>query len=472
MMNRRNFFKAGLMASLAAGAGIAKAESSEKVKKTKKYTSVRETDVLVVGAGAAGCPTAIAAARGGAKVILLDEDSLIGGAPVDMYVSYICGGPRLGIISEMCDLLLKKYNITPHKHQNGAMWFFPTSVNFALMEMIAAEKNISIVTNAPVCGAIMSDKGKDGRRKILGVEYIDSYNKLRAIKAKIVVDATGTGSLSEFAGVECMFGREAKSEFNERLALDKHENKVQNCTQMFMMQAFRPDANIQTPEYWKTRINNRLILDSGVGFTSFRPREYARKNITQYLVWGAHGACDTRDNVALAHLQADIIKRLMPLQAEMWKFGYAMNLAPKIGVRECRRVVGDQILTSEDLLKQTGEVQGAAPKYPDDGIAQGRYVLDCWGRPDIAKNKIDKIQLRFAIPYGCTLAKGVENLMLAGKHISGTSLAASAYRVQPIVAGVGQAVGTAAAMAIAAKTQPRSIDINALKASLKTQGIL
>ena len=64
-----------------------------------------QTDVLVVGAGSSGIPAAIAAARQGAKVVLLEEDFVPGGAPVDMYVAMLCGGPRVGIYREMAEHL-------------------------------------------------------------------------------------------------------------------------------------------------------------------------------------------------------------------------------------------------------------------------------------------------------------------------------------------------------------------------------
>ena len=78
---------------------------NEKVEKAKPKYPTLKCDVVVVGAGPGGVPAAIAAARQGAKVILLEEDNMPGGAPVDMYVPFICGGPRVGVFQEMIQVL-------------------------------------------------------------------------------------------------------------------------------------------------------------------------------------------------------------------------------------------------------------------------------------------------------------------------------------------------------------------------------
>ena len=108
--------------------------------------------------------------------------------------------------------------------------------------------------------------------------------------------------------------------------------------------------------------------------------------------------------------------------------------------------------------------------FPDDVISWGEYAIDAWGR-QIPKELQGKL-FTFGIPLSACVVKGVENLMMAGKHISGTSLAMSCYRVQPILGMLGQGVGNAAAMAVAAKTQPLHIDVPKLQKKLAAQGTL
>ncbi len=425
----------------------------------KKYAATDEADVVVVGAGPAGIPAAISAARNGAKVLLVEEDSLVGGAPVDMYVSYLCGGPRLGICKEMREKLAKHYDISGKP--SGGSWFFPSTFALVLREMIDKEKNIKLITRAPVCGAIMERKGNSN--KILGVEYRDDLGNLFAAKGKVVIDATGTGLLSEFAGAKYMYGREAKSDFGERYALDKADDKVQLCTLMCCVQRFRPNAEIDIDALLQNKsFTHRLVLDSGYNFTKDVPKEKLRSDVYQYLMWAANAQCDTRDTLALGRAQNKLMTELMPILARnFWKQGFTLHIAPKIGVRECRRVIGDKVITSEDLF---------LPKYPDDVISQGRYVLDSWGRGNL--KGMEKKILKFGIPYFATIVKGIDNLMMAGKHISGTSLAMSAYRVQPIVASMGQAVGWAAAEAAKKNTSPRNLEVKEIQKAMAKQEIL
>jgi len=178
-------------------------------------------------------------------------------------------------------------------------------------------------------------------------------------------------------------------------------------------------------------------------------------------MWTAAKGCDTRDSVSIANATAEIMNTVIPEFSDaFWKEGYALHVAPKLGVRECRRVIGDKIITCEELMK---------PEFPEDVISQGVYRIDSWGRklpPDHLKS------LSFGIPYFATVVKGIDNLMMAGKHISGTSLAMSAYRVQPVLAGIGQAVGLAASMSAAANSNPRDINIKDLQKRLAAQGML
>ncbi len=100
-INRRDFItKMSAIAALSVlPSSFVAAMGNEKVEKAKPKYPTLKCDVVVVGAGPGGVPAAIAAARQGAKVILLEEDNMPGGAPVDMYVPFICGGPRGGSVS-------------------------------------------------------------------------------------------------------------------------------------------------------------------------------------------------------------------------------------------------------------------------------------------------------------------------------------------------------------------------------------
>ena len=456
-MLRRSFFKstaiaaAGAAAAAASAAGNAKPENSWR----KKYASIKDADVVVVGAGPAGIPAAISAARNGCKVILLEEDALPGGAPVDMFVSFPCGGPQnIGIFGEIKRRAKEQFDISSGKQH--ALWFFPSTWAFVVSEMIAAEKNITLISNAPACGVF-----KKGAR-IAGVEYRGGAGKVCLAKGKVVIDATGSGILSELAGAETMFGRDTKAAFGEEFAIDKPDGKVQPCTLMAVVQRFKKVENCKIEKLLKNEfMTKRLIAHSGIGFAK-NISEDILKNVDQYLMWVGAKSCDTRDSNALAAAQMDIVNNFAPdIIKAFWREGFTVHIAPKIGVRECRRVVGDKILTMRDIMDE---------KFPQDVISWGKYRIDAWGRK--LPKEIAHKSLTFGIPFGATVVKGFDNLMMAGKHISGSSIAMSAYRVQPIVACMGEGVGCAAAMAAKAGVNPRQVDIKALQKQLAKQGIL
>ncbi len=328
-----------------------------------------------------------------------------------------------------------------------------------LAEKIAAEENLTFILNAPVCSVIKDSKDKS---KIIGVEYRNIDGRMSRVRAKVVIDATGSGVLSELAGAKFMFGRDAKEDFNEEYAADKRDSKVQPCTMMAILQRFKKVENCQIAKLLKNDFfKKRFVAVSGVGWAKKIPEEIVAKT-DNFMMWVGAVPCDTKNNFELAKAQQKIINNFVPqFEQELWKEGFTIHIAPKIGVRECRRILGDKIITSNDLLSD---------KYPDDVISWGKYRIDAWGRK--LPKEIAHKPLNFGIPYGATLVKGFENLMMCGKHISGSSIAMSAYRVQPIVACMGEAVGCAAAMSVAQGVSPRNVDIKQLQKVLVKRGIL
>ena len=115
-----------------------------------------DTDIVVVGAGPSGIPAAIAAARAGRKVVLLEEDAVPGGAPVDNFVTFLCGGPRVGIFKEMTERLNAIHDLTgaPIPDFNTGLtgrehWYMPAAYLDVLYAMIGAEPNLRLICGAP-----------------------------------------------------------------------------------------------------------------------------------------------------------------------------------------------------------------------------------------------------------------------------------------------------------------------------------
>jgi len=408
-------------------------------------------DVIVVGAGASGLPAAIGAARAGASVILVEEDSIIGGAPCDMYVAMLCGGPVTGILKEAHARLRSAHSII--SGVTAGEWFLPASYLRVYRELLAQEPNIRLVTGARVIDALTGDSA--GRRAVKGVVAEAGLGVRRHITGQIIVDATGTGAVAAFAGCETIYGRDAKGDFREPHAQAERATAVQACTWMYISQRLREGEPFDMTRLTACRLVKVLGSDE---WFHVDPEAALRANPGVYLHWGCAVECkDTRNPTEVAKAQDEALAVMESDHALLRESGFAIHLAPRIGVRESCRVIGEHVVTENDLL--SGEL-------PDDTISIGDYGIDIWGN-DSPSEEDCRIP-GYGIPYRALVPRHVDGLLLAGKAISGTHLAMSAYRVQPIVASIGQAAGVAAALCVRQQWQPRQVDPEAVRFSLQS----
>ena len=419
-------------------------------------------DVIVAGAGPGGIAAAVAAARNGAKVLLLEEDMTPGGAPVDMYVTFMCGGPRVGLFRQLVQTLNSEFPVggvpcsTFGKMGSDGKnhWWMPSSFAIAYRRLIESQPGIELMCGAPVFDAMVRDKGN--RNQVYGVRIIRN-GQLQEITAPVTIDATGSGIVAATAGCTIMYGSEAKSDFNESYGLEVSDGKVQPCTQMYISQRVRKDAVFPIE-----RFGSGVLEDNNRRWAQEQDREeFYRNNTGIFLHWGVSSECkDTTDPVEVARTQMKVQKSMERYVKILAEAGFVMHLAPKIGIRESRRVRGEYVLTVDDLFNGV---------QPDDKIADANYPIDAWGWkiPAEIKRKVRP----YGIPYRSLIPLDTEGLLLAGRIISGTRLANSSYRVQPICSSVGEAAGTAAAMAALGKTSVRDIDVKRLISNLDGYGL-
>ncbi len=444
--NRRQFLKGAAVAPVV-GITVGEASTTEPRREVRPRADLKDTvrtQVLVVGAGASGVPAAIAAARAGAKVILIEEDGVPGGAPVDMFVTMVCGGPIVGIYGEMIALLDRDFSVkaVPQVVPPDGPWFTPSAYVHVISRLLRAEPNLDLWCYSPMTGVLVSE---GSRNRIRGVAIHRPDGHIQTIEADVVIDATGAGMVASMAGCECRYGTEARSEFNEPIGPDTPSEQVQLCTLMLISQRLRSDAKIDIRKLHSAKVS---------------PTEAGNAN----LQWAGTVSCqDTRSPITIAEAHAEALLKIENDIAYLYDNGFVAHVAPKLGIRETRRVVGDYILTLNDLISE---------KRPDDTVALGTYTVDVWGqRYGVGETSVTIPPGGYGIPLRALLTKGMKNLMVVGKCLSATHLAMSAVRVQCIVAQMGQAAGIAAALAVKKETDLRSVPVKDIQAKLAAMGI-
>ncbi len=413
-----------------------------------------DTDVLVIGAGAAGWPAAIGAARAGASVVLLEEDAVPGGAAIDQYVLMIDGGPRSGVITELCNIMNRDYALTARKPGRWwDFWYMPGDYMMALSRLLAAEQNITLHCGVRVERLMIEDVA--GRRRVTGAIWRGANGIEQRVNAKITIEATGVGGLAVNAGLEGRYGEDSQSDFDERAAPDEPTDQVQLCTWKYISQKIG-----HAPAFDFRQLKHSFPLESGEGWPKGDVAGLLKRDIGAYLHWGCRVRCrDTREPEALAAAQREALDIMADDIDLLRKNGYAVHLAPRLGVREQWRIIGEKVITSEDIFNGC---------IPDDSVHITERPVDVWSEK--IKGMGDFPEARpYGIPYRSLVPRNCDGIMVVGKHMSGTHLAMASYRVQSILAQIGQAAGVAAAMCAAGNTQPINIDFSDLKPRLTAE---
>lgn len=407
-------------------------------------------DVFVAGGGPAGVPCAVAAARRGAKVILCQDRSVLGGnasSEVRMHiVGADCSGGRGlelatetregGIIEEI------RLDAAVRNAQRS-----PSMLDLIFYEKCRAEPNLTLLLNTAVVGAELSD---DRITHALAVRH--STEDAFRVAAKVFVDCTGDGRLGAEAGAPFRHGREGRDEFGESFAQEQADHKTLGSTLLFNARDYgRPMPFVPPPwarKFTEDDLRNRPHAQKGVD----RGLEYGY----WWMEWG--GQLDTiKDNEAirdelLAILLGvwDHIKNGGDHGAENWALHWFAFMP---GKRESRRFIGQHILTQHDVMESLPH---------DDAIAYGGWPIDTHppegiDRPDEKPAMQVSVPHIFDIPLRACVSAGPRNLMFAGRNISATHVAFGSTRVMATCAAMGQGVGTAAAHAAAHGLDPAEL---------------
>jgi hypothetical protein len=386
-----------------------------------------EADVCIAGGGLAGVCAAIAAARNGAKVVLIQDRSRFGGnssSEVKMHVvGANChkgrpGWRESGLIEE-----LRLDDAVGNPQRCWELW------DLLLYDKLVREPNVTLLLETILYSVRME---KDEIREI--VARCDKSEHLYRIKAKVFCDCTGDSRLALESGAIMRTGRETRSEFNESLAPEKADNETLGSSILFTSRLYHKEMPFKAPS-WARKVTKDQLFHRDI-----QSWEYGY----WWIEWG--GSLDTiHDNERIRFELLSIVMGVWDYIKNSGNFPASANWAMDWvgmmpGRRGSRRVMGDYVMTQHDLEKSHHEDAVAIGGWPMDDHPPGGF-----DRSDVAPNVAIQPPEVYDIPLRSLYSKNVRNLMMAGRNISASHVAFTSARVMATCSVLGQAVGTAAA---------------------------
>jgi FAD-dependent oxidoreductase family protein len=436
-----------------------------------------EFDVVVVGGGPAGIMSATAAARAGCSTLLIERYGFLGGAGTAGGLSTFCGlhartyGADVrvirGLADELLDRLVKLDGLNaPHltiADGIAAQAFDISAYKIAADELVTGS-GARILFHAMAVGVVMRDAGSAGGSAIDAV-IVESKSGRQAARGRFFIDASGDGDLAYWAGVP----------WEKAPPIDG----MMYPSLMFRINAV--DVAKAGPAPWRTV--ERLMEEAEAAGTHTFPRKKPivrpqrnplewRANLTQ-LRRADGGAIDGTDVDELT--RGELTGRQQALDAFTFirdrtpgfEDSYIVDIAPQIGIRETRRIIGPYQLTESDVLDcadfpDTIGVNG----WPVESHVAGTVEFR-WQRKDRGFNQLP---FRIILPGARGDGQPVGNLYVTGRCASMTHGAQSAARVTGPCFVMGEAAGTAASMALSAGVAGDAIDVPALQERLENEG--
>lgn len=397
-------------------------------------------DVCVVGGGMAGLCAALASARNGAKTVLVQDRPVLGGNASSEVRMWICGahGDNLketGLLEE-----IQLENAYRNPSGNYAVW------DSVLWAKASYQPNLTLHLNT-ACTACDAEGPEDDRRlNMIRCWQLTSQTWIE-IEADIFIDCSGDSVLA-MSGAKFRWGRESRDEFGEDIEPSEADRKTMGNTLLIQLRKTDAPQPFVGPD-WAYKFESPEDLPHrirGVQAANFWWLELGGLQDT------LHDAEAIRDDLMRAAWGVwDYIKNRAPekAEAENWALEFLGSLP---GKRENRRYVGHHMMTQQD-------VRDGGPF--DDVVAYGGWSMDDHhpagllypGKPTV----FHPAPSPYGIPYRSLVSRNVRNLMFAGRNISVTHAALSSTRVMATCAVIGQAAGTAAALAVAQGVAPATL---------------
>lgn len=397
-------------------------------------TRTLSTDLCVVGGGMAGLCAALAAARNGIQVVLVQDRPVLGGNASSEIRMWICGAhgrdnKESGILEEI--LLENTYRNPGLKYE---IW------DDILYGKCVEEPNLTLLLNTSVCDLAVEE---DCIRSVKGWNLIEHC--YYEISAKVFADCSGDSAL-RISGAEFRVGREARNEFSEPHAPEVADSKTMGNS--ILIQLRETDRHIPfIPPAWAHEYTEEDLPNRNI-------KSCPGDNFWWLEFGGLLDTIEDADKIRdecyrIAYGVWDLIKNHPDGRGHGWELEWIGALP---GKRENVRYVGDHILTQSDV-----EAEGRF----EDTVAYGGWSMDDHhpeaiaypGKPTI----FHPAPSPYGIPYRCLYSRNIANLFFAGRNISATHMAMSSTRVMATCAIMGQAIGTAAALSVKNSLSPRGV---------------
>lgn len=444
-----------------------------------------QADVIVLGGGPAGVCSAIAAARNGARTLLVEETGCLGGMAtmggVNPFMTCFDkdGGNMIirGLFEEIVDRLIQKggaihpaevgagtaftsYIIIGHNHVTP----FDAEALKVVLDEMCAEAGVQVLFHTSFVHPVMENDC------ITGV-VLSNKAGLQLAEGKMFIDCTGDADLAFRSGVPCEMGDEASGRIQPATMFfrignvdsDKIDEDIEKNRDNF----YRKDGVNYRSLHWRVtearEAGDWNLKRVSIGlFRGVRKDEW---NINTSRIMGVIGT----DPVSVSEAEAEGRRQVQQIFAFFKKYvpgcenAVLMGTPAHIGIRETRHIRGEYALCTEDVL------QG---RVPEDSVLLAANSIDVHGRFGPMSNEYVTVENGeyYGVPYRCLVPQKVENLLVAGRCVSATSEAAGAIRVMPPCMALGQAAGTAAALCLKNNVSPRQADVPALIETLKQQG--
>jgi len=388
--------------------------------KLAEVTPAYDYDVAVAGGGPSGTAAAIAAARQGAKVLLIEQYAFLGGmgtvAGVNVFMDYQHVG---GIFREMLQRVREAGGL------RGST--YDVNIMKVVLDQMVTEAGVKVLFHTTVIG-VVTEPGRpwEGLYKYprVHIKELLIHNKsgIQTVRGHTFVDCTGDGDLAAWAGAPFEFGR-------------PEDGLAQPMTMMFRLGGCK----------WTGGALRHPALE-GIHMSIYQNPNPGEITFNMTRIGGLKGTSGedlTKAEMEGRKMVMEYVK-LIKENIPGFEDAYLVDMPEQIGVRETRHIRGATVLTEQQVLE--GRQRG-------DVVARSQYNIDIHN-PAGQGARLVSLKQPYDIPYRSLIPKGVDNLLVAGRPLSADHAAHSSLRIQPTCYALGQAAGTAAAMCVRQNVGP------------------